>query len=398
MTPDATIPDFPMPRESPFDPPPQILELLAHEPIAMVKLWNGDESWVVTRYDDVKAVLTSKAFSSDVGKPGYPKVSASLAAFTEGLLNHMDSPEHDEYRRMLAPEFMVKRVERLRTEVQSIVDELVDAMVDQGPPVDLFAAVAFPVPARVTCAMLGIPFADQEFFVRCAETFLGGTASAEETQTAQKDLYAYLAKTINERMDEPTDDVLGYMASEYVKRGACSVEALTTIAMLVLIAGFDTTANMIALGLLTLMQHPDQLELIKQDPSLIPNAAEELLRFLTITHRGRHKAAIEDVVIGGQLIRAGEGVICAQDAADRDPAAFDNPNDLDVRREARHHLAFGHGVHQCIGAALARIELQIAYETILRRMPDIHLAVPLEEIEFKHEAAVYGLKAMPVTW
>jgi len=307
--------DFPMPRESPFDPPPQILELLEHRPVSKVRLWNGQESWLVTRYEDVKAVLQSKAFSSDVRSPGYPKVSASLATFTEGLLNHMDPPEHDEYRRMLAPEFMVKRIERLRPEVQGIVDELIDKMLQDGPPVDLVSALAFPVPAQVTCTMLGVPFADHAYFLACADTCLGGEASAEETANAQRDLFGYLGKLIAAKTINPTDDVLGYMASEHVKRGAISTDALTTIAMLMLIAGFDTTANMIALGLLTLMQHPDQLELLKREPDLIPGAVEELLRFLTITHRGRHKAALEDVEIGGQLIRAGEGVIAAQDSA-----------------------------------------------------------------------------------
>jgi cytochrome P450 len=393
-----TIPAFPMTRESPFDPPPQMLKLLSDQPVSRVRLWNGQESWLVTRYEDVKLVLQSKAFSSDVRAAGYPKVSASLAAFTEGLLNHMDPPEHDEYRRMLAPEFMVKRMERLRPEVQEIIDELIDAMIEHGGPIDLVEALAFPVPARVTCAMLGIPFEDQAFFVSCAETFLGGTATAEEAGTAQKDLYEYLGKLIAEKAEHPTDDVLGYMASEHVKRGAISTEALTTIAMLILIAGFDTTANMISLGLLTLMQHPDQLELLKQEPDRIPGAAEELLRFLSITHRGRHKAAIEDIEVGGVMIKAGDGVIAAQDTANRDPRLFVAPDKLDVTREARHHLAFGHGVHQCIGAALARIELQVAYETILRRLPDITLAVPVESIEFKHEAAVYGLREMPVTW
>lgn len=398
MTQLEEIPNFPMQRVSPFDPPPAVLALLHDQPISRVRLWNGQESWLVTSYDDVKAVLTSKAFSSDVAKPGYPKVSASLATFTEGLLNHMDPPDHDEYRRMLAPEFMVKRMERLRPEVQGIVDGLIDDMIEHGPPTDLVAGLAFPLPARVTCTMLGVPMDDEEFFVRCAETFLGGVASAEDAAAAARDLHAYLGELIDAKAADPTDDVLGYMAGEHVARGAISREALITIAQLLLIAGFDTTANMISLGLLTLMQHPDQLEMLKAEPELIPPAAEELLRFLTITHRGRHKAAIEDVVIGGQLIRAGEGVIAAQDSANRDPAVFSDPDVLDVRREARHHLAFGHGVHQCIGAALARIELQVAYATVLRRMPNLALAVPLAEIAFKHDNAVYGINALPVVW
>jgi cytochrome P450 len=398
MTDLEQLPLFPMQRVSPFDPPPLVLALLTDHPISRVKLWNGQESWLVTAYDDVKTVLTSKSFSSDVAKPGYPKVSESLAKFTEGLLNHMDPPEHDEYRRMLAPEFMVKRMERLRPEVQGIVNGLIDQMIEGGSPADLVAGLAFPVPARVTCTMLGVPIEDEEFFVACAETFLGGVASAEEAATAARELHEYLGNLIDAKAANPTDDVLGYMASEHLARGAISRQALITIAQLLLIAGFDTTTNMIALGLLTLMQHPDQLELLKAEPELIPAATEELLRFLTITHRGRHKAAIEDVVIGGQLIRAGEGVIAAQDSANRDPAVFRDPNVLDVRREARHHLAFGHGVHQCIGAALARIELQVAYSTVIRRMPDLALAVPVEEITFKHDNAVYGISSLPVVW
>ena len=398
MTNDPSVPAFPMPRESPFDPPPGMIDLLMNQPIARVRLWNGQEPWLVTTYDAVKAVLQSKSFSSDVRKPGYPKVSASLAQFTEGLLNHMDPPEHDEYRRMLAPEFMVKRMERLRPEVQTIVDRLIDDLIKVGPPADLVANLAFPVPATVTCAMLGVPYEQQDFFVSCAETFLGGVASADEAAAASKELSSFLGELIKEKSTSPTDDVLGYMASEHVARGAISIDALIAIAMLLLIAGFDTTANMISLGLLTLMQHPEQLDLLRAEPAQIPAAVEELLRFLTITHRGRHKTAIEDVTIAGQLIRAGEGVIAAQDCANRDPAVFTCPNDLDVRREARHHLAFGHGVHQCIGAALARIELQVAYETILRRLPTLRVAASLEELEFKHDAAVYGIRALPVTW
>src|SRR2546423_671040 len=207
-TPTPEQPRFPMERESPYDPPPGILRLLREEPVSGVTLWDGHEAWLVTRYDDVRTLLTNPDLSADVRRPGYPKVSAALAHFTEGLLNHMDSPEHDVYRRMLAPDFMVKRVESLRGDVEKL---------------------------------------------------------------------------------------------------------LVTLAELLLIAGFDTTANMIALGTLTLLRHPAQLEELKADPGLWPGAVEELLRYLTITHRGRHRVATADIEVGGQLIRAGEGIIAAQD-------------------------------------------------------------------------------------
>jgi cytochrome P450 len=167
---------------------------------------------------------------------------------------------------------------------------------------------------------------------------------------------------------------------------------------MILIAGFDTTANMIALGVLTLIQHPDQRDRLAKDPSLVPAAVEELLRYLTITHWGRHRTATEDVVLDGHLIRAGEGVIVAQNAANRDPQEFDDPDSFDIERGARRHLAFGHGVHQCLGASFARLEMVAAYTTILTRFPTMELAVPAEELRYKEQSAVYGLVSMPVTW
>lgn len=395
---ESEVPTFPMRRDSPLDPPPQMLRLLAEQPISQVKLWNGQTPWLITRYDDVKAVLASRAFSADVRREGYPKVSAALATYTEGLINHLDSPEHDVYRRMLAPEFMVKRVERLRPEVQATVDRLIDAMLVAGPPADLVSSLAFPFPATVTCALMGVPYSEHGYFLSLVEVFLGGTSTAEEAASALGEFREYLGKLVDDKMTSPTDDVLGHMASVHVASGACSREALITIAQLFLIAGFDTTINMIVLGVLTLLQHVDQLAILRSDPSLIPRATDELLRFLTVTHWGRHKIAIEDVEIGGQLIRAGDGVIAAQDTANRDPAVFEDPNVFDVRRDARGHLAFGHGVHQCIGAALARIELEVVYRSILERFPDLHLAEAVRPEDFKPEAAVYGARRLIVAW
>lgn len=397
-TPITEHPPFPMERESPYDPPPRILRLLRDEPVSRVTLWDGHEAWLVTRYDDVRTLLTNPDLSADVRRPGYPKVSAALAHFTEGLLNHMDSPEHDRYRRMLAPDFMVKRVEALRGDVEKLVDDLLDAMQTQGPPVDLVASFAFPIPALVTCSILGVPYDRKDFFVRCAEAFLSGTSTAEAAAAAGRELHAYLGELIETKKTAPGSDTLSRMVTEYVATGELDETVLVTLAELLLIAGFDTTANMIALGTLTLLRHPDQLEELKADPGLWPGAAEELLRYLTITHRGRHRVATADIEVGGQLIRAGEGIIAAQDAANRDPDTFADPDVLDIHREARHHLAFGHGVHQCIGAAVARVELQVAYARLFARFPGLELAVPHDEIRFKHESSVYGVAELPVRW
>jgi cytochrome P450 len=398
MLPSHELPRFPMERESPYDPPPRILRLLLDEPVSRVTLWDGAEAWLVTRYEDVRTLLTNPNLSADVRKPGYPKVSAALAHFTEGLLNHMDSPEHDLYRRMLAPDFMVKRVESLRVDVEKLVDDLLDTMQAHGAPADLVASFAFPIPALVTCSILGVPYDRKDFFVECAEAFLSGTSTAEAAGAAGRALHAYLGELIEAKKTASGTDTLSRMVTEHVATGQLDETVLVTLAELLLIAGFDTTANMIALGTLTLLRHPDQLDELKANPGLWPGAVEELLRYLTITHRGRHRVATADIQVGGQLIRAGQGIIAAQDAANRDPDTFPKPDLLDIHREARHHLAFGHGVHQCIGAAVARVELQVAYARLFARFPGLELAVPHDQIRFKHESSVYGVAELPVRW
>ena len=398
MVPSHELPRFPMERESPYDPPPRILRLLLDEPVSRVTLWDGAEAWLVTRYEDVRTLLTNPNLSADVRKPGYPKVSAALAHFTEGLLNHMDSPEHDLYRRMLAPDFMVKRVESLRVDVEKLVDDLLDTMQAHGAPADLVASFAFPIPALVTCSILGVPYDRKDFFVECAEAFLSGTSTAEAAGAAGRALHAYLGELIEAKKTASGTDTLSRMVTEHVATGQLDETVLVTLAELLLIAGFDTTANMIALGTLTLLRHPDQLDELKANPGLWPGAVEELLRYLTITHRGRHRVATADIQVGGQLIRAGQGIIAGQDAANRDPDTFPKPDLLDIHREARHHLAFGHGVHQCIGAAVARVELQVAYARLFARFPGLELAVPHDQIRFKHESSVYGVAELPVRW
>jgi cytochrome P450 len=386
-----------MVRESPFDPPPEILRLLSEQPTSRVTLYSGQQAWLVTRYEDVRTLLTNPAVSADVRKPGYPVVSEALAHFTEGLLNHMDSPEHDRYRRMLVPKFMVKRIEQLRPEIALTVDGLVDAMLASEKPVDLASALALAVPGQAVGALLGVPEVDRAYFAKNAESCLSG--SLELAQAASRELHTYLQELVASRQAEPADDLISQLVVEFVNTGALTAEDLVIQSRLLLVAGFDTTANMITLGLLLLMQHEEQFAALRADPGLIPGAVEELLRYLTVTHRGRHRVATQDIELSGQLIRAGEGVIAAQDAANRDPAVFERPNELDIRRpNARYHLAFGFGPHQCLGASLARIELQVAFEAVLRKIPGIRLAVPVDDIRFKHDSSVYGLYSMPVTW
>lgn len=346
-------------------------------------------------------MLSDPRLSSDISKPGYPKVLPGLAYFGEGHLDHMDPPEHDVYRRMLAPSFMVKRVERLRTEVEGVVNGLIDEMVAKGPPVDLVTALAIGLPGTITCALLGVPYAEREFYVRCVETFTGGLASVDEIKAARQELHALLAALVESKLASPSDDddLISRMVREFVEPGEITAEQLIDFAVLVLTAGFDTTWNMLAIGTLTLLNDPEQLALFRRDPALAPNVVEELLRYLTVPQLGRVKAATARVEIGGQVIEAGEGIVASMAAANWDPSVFPNPETLDVRRVFnRHHLAFGHGIHQCLGAALTRLELQVAFTLLFERLPGLEIAVPFEALSFKDESFVYGVRELPVRW
>jgi cytochrome P450 len=393
-----TEPVFPMKRDSPFCPAPMLRGLLVDNPVSRVTLVNGQKSWLVTRYADARSLLTSPDLSVDVRRPGYPRVNEGLARFNEGLLQHMDPPEHDVQRRMLAPEFMVKRIERLRPEVQRLVDGYLDEMENQGPPADLVEMLAFPLPARVICALLGVPFEDREFFASCGEAIVGPESSQESAVAASEELRVYLRKLVAEKDKDPGDDLISRVTTDYVRTGALSVAGLADLAQIILVAGFDTTGKMIALGVVTLLEHPEQLAELRRDPSLMPKAVEELLRYLTIVHWGRHRVATNDIVVGGQLIKAGEGIIIAQDIANRDATVFEDPDALDFHRQAPQHLTFGHGVHLCIGSALARLELQIAYTSIFERFPNLRLETAAADLDFEYGQGVLGVKRVPVSW
>lgn len=389
---------FPSPREYPLDPPPLLRDLQAAGPISRVGLYTGDEAWLVTGFETAKTVLRHEAFSADAGRPGFPRVHPTLSHFTSGQLNHMDPPEHDIYRRMLAPEFSVRRVEALRSAIEKSVDELIDLMLQKGPGVDLVDVFAISVPALVICDLLGVPYSSREFFVESAETFLGGHSSREEVMEARAAIGDFLRDLIVQRRTEPAEDLLSRVIRQYVEPGDLTVEQLVGFSELLLAAGFDTTHNMISLGVLALMQNRDQLAALNQDPGLVDSAVEEMLRYLNPPHLGRHRVATRDVEIEGHLFREGDGVVVALNQANRDPAVFPDPDRFDITRAGQPHLSFGYGVHQCIGMTLARLELRVVFSKLFTRIPTLDLAVPFEEIGFKHDNAVFGCHTLPVTW
>ncbi|MFJ6141758.1 cytochrome P450 [Kitasatospora sp. NPDC092286] len=380
----------------PFDPPSAYQQARQEEPISRIALWDGAPSWLVTRHDDIKAVLSDARFSSDADRSGFPFISAGARQLSTGqrTLIRMDDPEHAQLRRMLTSEFMIKKVEALRPEVQRIADELLDEMTAGRSSGDLVRGFALPLPSLVICLLLGVPYQDHDFFQECSRVLLRHDSSAEEVRTAQKSLADYLTELTDSKRTEPDDGIL----SRLVARGELSTEEIGAMGRLLLVAGHETTANMTALSVLALLRNPDQLTHLREHPESVTGAVEELLRYLTIVHSGLTRVATEDVTVGGVRIQAGEGVICMISTANRDERRFPGGDELDLSRDSRLHLAFGFGVHQCLGQPLARLELQIALNTILRRLPELRLAVPFEEIRFRGDMLIYGVHELPLAW
>ncbi|MEU4745081.1 cytochrome P450 [Actinosynnema sp. NPDC023658] len=394
----AGIPEFPMARAAgrPLDPPPALRELQAETPLTRVRLWDGSTPWLVTRYADQRAVLGDRRVSADMTHPTYPRQAPGNATLS---FIGMDDPEHARLRRMVGSAFAVKHVAAMRPAVQKVVDDALDAVLAGPNPVDLVEAFALPVPSLVICDLLDVPYRDHDFFQHNSRILINRDTTPEDRTAASTVLADYLGRLVVAKLDHPGDDLLSRLG-ERIKAGELTVQGATEMAVLLLIAGHETTANMIALSTVALLSHPDQLALLRDtdDPAVATNAVEELLRYLNITHGGRRRVALEDVEVAGQLVRAGEGLVLPNDIANRDPEAFPDPDRLDLTRRARHHVAFGFGVHQCLGQPLARLELEVVYRTLYRRLPDLRLAVDFDDIPFKHDGFVYGVYELPVAW
>ncbi|MEU0127085.1 MULTISPECIES: cytochrome P450 [unclassified Streptomyces] len=394
-----SVPEYPMPRATgcPFDPPPALKEEQEQGPLRKVRLWDGSTPWLATRYADQRTLLADPRISADVSRSGYPSPAPQRGSTFSFIL--MDDPEHARQRRMVTAPFTIRRVEAMRPAVQRIVDGLIDDMLGGPPHADLVQAFALPVPSLVICELLGVPYGDHDFFQRNSGVLISRVSAADDRAAALDNLIGYLDELMEDKIARPVDDLLSGLGTR-VGAGELSRREAAEMGVLLLIAGHETTANMIALGTLALLEHPDQLDLLRDtdDPKAVAGAVEELLRYLNITHGGRRRVALEDIAIGGEVIRAGEGVILPNDIGNRDPDVFADPDRLDLGRDARRHVAFGFGVHQCLGQPLARMELQVVYSTLYRRIPTLRLDARLDEVSFKHDGAVYGVHALPVAW
>jgi cytochrome P450 len=400
----ADIPEYPMPRSPrcPFAPPPQVLALNSQKPLSRVRIWDGSEPWLVTGYEEVRTLFSDPRVSVDDRRPGFPH-------WNEGMLSTVhkrprsvftsDAGEHTRFRRMLSRPFTFRRVEALRPVIQQITDEHIGAMLAGPQPADLVAALALPVPSLVISQLLGVPYEDAEMFQHHATIGLARYATGEDTAKGAAGLHKYLARLVEAKMQSPAEDAVSDLA-ERVKAGEISVREAAQLGTGLLIAGHETTANMIGLGALALLENRDQLAVLRDtdDPAIIANAVEELLRYLSIIQNGQRRVAIEDISIAGEVIHAGEGIIIDLAPANWDAKVFPEPERLYLHRSAAPNVAFGYGRHQCVGQQLARAELQIVYPTLFRRIPTLRLAVPIEEIPFKHDRLAYGVYELPVSW
>ncbi|WP_198663364.1 cytochrome P450 [Jiangella endophytica] len=394
-----SLPTFPMTRPTPFDPPEGYATIRDDGGLAQVRLWDGRTAWLATGYDAVRSLLADPRISADRGHPGFPFPTAGREALERSgrTFITMDPPEHGRLRRVFTRYFAVKRVETLRPMVQQIVDELVSDLLAADPPADLVPALALEVPARTICRVLGMPFEDRHRIQALDHRRNTLTTPPEEVLHATEEMLAYADALIASKQHEPADDLVSELVADQLGGDTVSREELIAAVRLLITAGHETTANMIAMSIATLLRHPEQLRELRADPSLVPGAVEELLRYISIFHISPTRVATERIEIGGHVIEAGDGVITAVAGANRDAGAFADADRFDLHREARHHVAFGYGVHQCLGQPLARVELQTVIETVLRRIPSLRLAADDDSLSIK-EYAFLSLTALPVTW
>ncbi|MEU8249356.1 cytochrome P450 [Nonomuraea sp. NPDC048916] len=390
-------------RQRPFDPPDELTDLRKQGPIHRMAYADGHRGWLVTGYAAARAVLADPRFSN---RPElmHPPIPARMELNKEirehefrvppGFFLRMDAPEHTRYRKLLTGQFTVRRMKLLESRVEEIAGACLDRMEAAGRPADLVEHFALPIPSLVICELLGVPYDDRGQFQADSKVLFGLDSKAEDVIGAMTRISAYLDGLIRRKRAEPADDLL----SGLVTGGELNDEELTGVAFLLLVAGHETTANMLGLGTYALLANPGQLAAMRDDPELVDNGVEELLRYLTIIHLGPVRAALEDVEIEGVLIREGEAVTLSLPVANRDPSRFPGADRLDVTRPAAGHLTFGHGIHQCLGQQLARTEMRIGYPALLRRFPDLRLAVSPEEVPMRSDMSIYGVHRLPVTW
>jgi len=376
---------------------PRFAELRKSEAPVRVTMPYGGDAWLVTRYEQTRFVLSDSRFSraaaagADVprGRPGFEPAGNLLA---------MDPPEHNRILALVAKAFTGRRVELLQTRIQEIVDTLLDGI---SPPVDFASAVAWELPVLVISELLGVPPDERRMVRECTETLVasGGTVTPADVTEARGRLASALNTLIAQRRAEPTDDLLTALVAARDGGDGLTGNELLMLGVALLAGGHETTANLTGSFLFELLSDRERWTALVARPELIPSAVEELLRFVPLaTVADLARIAKEDLEIGGQAIRAGDAVLVQLDSANRDESVFASAGDLDFGRKVNHHVAFGFGVHHCVGAPLARLELRVLLSTLIHRLPELRLAISAKDIEWRRDGLIRGVMSLPVTW
>jgi cytochrome P450 len=378
---------------NPINPAPELARIRSEQPVFGVRrpLPTGGSltMWLITKYADARELLSSRDTSNSLGR-------SESAAAQPGFLVSLDPPDHTRIRRMLTGQFSMRRLTAMRPYIEQITTKLLDQMEAGGPPVDLMQAFALPLPSLVICELLGVPFEDQADFQRRSDTMLDVSVTSKQQAQNTLEMNAYMQSLVNRHRQNPGDDILGMLIRDHADE--LTDEELVGIGNILLVAGHETTANTIGLGTLLLLQHPDQFALIRDDPEMITSAVEEILRYLTIVDTGTPRIILKDMIIGDQLIQAGDVAMVSLPSANRDVDFMADPDLFDVTRQPQAHLTFGHGIHQCLGQQLARLEMSVALPALLQRFPTLSLAASVTELTFRGDGPVNGVRELPVTW
>ncbi|WP_406293250.1 cytochrome P450 [Embleya sp. NBC_00888] len=393
-----TPPSYPFNEAVALDVDPLYAKLRVEEPVSRVGCPFGEDAWLVTTYADMKTILGDSRFSRARAAEHDESRLTPLPIHTSIL--GMDPPDHTRLRRMLTKVFTTGRVELLRSRIEQEAHLLIDALVAEGAPGDLMEGFAVPFAGTVVCDLLGVPFADREQFRGWLDAFSATTVMTEEEVEADTErLHDYIRKLMIGRRENPQDDLISAMVKASDEEDKLSETELVELASVLLIAGHETVSSQLIDSLYVLFTHPDQWELLKNRPELMPRAVEELMRYVPlISHVTFARYATEDIEVGGTVVRAGESVLPAIPSANRDESVFENADRFDLTREHNPHLGFGYGIHRCVGAPLARLELSVALDSLFARLPELRCAVPVESLEWKDGMQVRSLLRLPVTW
>ncbi|WP_380168356.1 cytochrome P450 [Jannaschia sp. R86511] len=389
--------DYPTPREDPLAPPTALTGLSGGPHRAA--LWDGSSAWVITSHDLTRELLNDRRLSANTAAPGFPMLSpASMVLRAEprsASFIRMDEPEHGRLRGMLSSRFRPADAERMRDVIGGLVDQRLEAL-EPLDEADLVPSLAAPLPAAVIATLLGIADEDRPFFEDRSARLIDRTRTTAEVREAREELDVFLNGVVDQRVDQPGDDLVSVLVHERMLTGEIERQDVVPMCRLLLVAGHGTTASQLSLSLASVLDQPSAREAAAAGAPAVVSLGDELLRFHTIVQNGLVRAAVADIEVGDVTIAAGEGVIFAIGASNRDADTFPVPDELDPGRDARRHLAFGHGSHQCLGQWLAKVELEECLHRFTTRFPSARLTTPLRDLSFRHDASSYGLETLPV--